>query len=146
MISIRKCAANDKSCGKGVCVGTLTVMIDIVAQGSDEQHQLVHTREALGNLAAHDEHVGAVQHIHHVAEVVVGVLVVVATHGGYEGHDFALIHLEELQHTAVCKDVVHHLDLQGAAWACESVCDLEETTKQTATGKNIGARPARGRY
>ena len=29
-------------------------MIDIAAEEGDEQHQLIHTHEALDNLAAHD--------------------------------------------------------------------------------------------
>lgn len=91
----------------------LTVMVHIMAQGSNQQHQLVHSGQAFGHLAAHDEHVGAVQHIYHMAEVVVGVLVVVAADCCNEGHDLALLHAEELHHATVCKDVIHHLDLQS---------------------------------
>ena len=66
-------------------------MIDIMAQRSNEQHQLVHSVEALGDLAVHEHHVGGVQHIYHMAEVMVWVLVVVAAHSCNEGHDFALL-------------------------------------------------------
>jgi len=76
-------------------------MIDIMAQGSNEQHQLVHSVETLGDLAAHEHHVGGVQHVHHMAEVVVRVLVIVAAHSRNEGHDLALLYLEEVQDTAV---------------------------------------------
>ena len=86
-------------------------MINVMAQRSNEQHQLVHSVETLGHLAAHEHHVGGVQHIHHMAEVVVWVLVVVAAHSGNEGHDLALLNLEENQDAAVREDVVHHLDL-----------------------------------
>jgi len=79
----------------------LTIMVNIMAQGSNEQHQLVHSVEALGDLAAHEHHVGGVQHIHHMAEVVVWVLVVVAAHSCDEGHDLALLNLEEVQDAAV---------------------------------------------
>ena len=79
----------------------LTVVVHVMAQCSNEQHQLIHSVKALGHLAAHDHHVGGVQHVHHVAEVVVGVLVVVAAHCCNEGHDLALLNFEELQHAAV---------------------------------------------
>ena len=49
-----------------------------------------------------------------MTEVVVGVTVVVAAHSCNEGHDFALLNLEELQHPTVQEDVIHHLDLHGA--------------------------------
>ena len=76
-------------------------MIDIMAQRSNEQHQLVHSVEALGDLAPHEHHVGGVQHIHHMAEVVVWVLVVVAAHSCNESHDLALLYLEEVQDAAI---------------------------------------------
>ena len=76
-------------------------MVNIMTEGRDEQHQLIHSVETLGDLAAYHEHVGAMQHVHHMAEVVVGVLVVVAAHRSNESHDLALLNLEELQHTAV---------------------------------------------
>ena len=90
-----------------------TIMVNIMAQRCNQQDKLVHPVEALGDLAAHDHHVAGVQHIHHMAEVVVGVAVVVAAHSSNEGHDLALLNLEELQHAAVLEDVVHHLDLQS---------------------------------
>ena len=82
-------------------MGLLTVMVHIMAEGGYEEHQLVDPGQAFGNLAAHHEHVGAVQHVHHMAEVVVRVLVVVTAHGSNEGHDLALLNLEELKDAAV---------------------------------------------
>ena len=76
-------------------------MINIMAQRSNEQHQLIHSVETLGDLAAHEHHVGGVQHLHHMAEVVVWVPVVVAAHSCNEGHDLAFLNLEEVQDTAV---------------------------------------------
>ena len=87
----------DKQCS---AAHGLTIMVNIMAQRSNEQHQLIHSVETLGDLAAHEHHVGGVQHIHHMAEVVVRVLVVVAAHSRNEGHDLALLYLEEVQDAA----------------------------------------------
>lgn len=93
----------------------LTIVVDVMAQGGNEQNQLVHPREALGDLAAHHDHVGGVQHIYHMAEVVVGVAVVMTANCCNEGHDLPLLDLEELQHATVCEDVIHHFDLHDAS-------------------------------
>lgn len=101
-------------------------MVNVVAQSCNKQGQLVQPGQTPGGFGGHEDEVHGVQNMHHMLEVVVGIISVMSHHSGDPDHEGPLLNPEVAQDAGIHEDVkdYYHLQEGGQSFPTPSIVAL----------------------